>query len=81
MERTAEMAKKRPKRFKELDDLSIEEHLEHGRTGQLPETDEYQEARREALEDAGLYEELDDEPVDEDDMSPADHYKQIRGDR
>jgi hypothetical protein len=61
-----------PERFKQPADLSIDEILEHRRTGELPETDAYRQARRDALERAGL-ERDDPAPKDLAAMTPADH--------
>jgi hypothetical protein len=73
---------KTPRRFKTVEELTPDEHLDHIRSGRLPETGEYQERRREALEDAGLLDEGDDgdDPATGD-MTPAEHLRDIRRER
>ena len=66
------------RRYRAIDELTPEEHLAHLRGGRLPETDEYRERRREALEDAGLNEEGDDEDPAPEDMTPEQHLRDIR---
>jgi hypothetical protein len=66
-----------PKRFKDPGEMTVAEHAEHQRTGTVPETDEYREAVKDALDDAGL-EPTDDELKDIEDMTPDDHFKQIK---
>lgn len=43
-----------PQRYKDREDWSVEDILVHRRTGQKPVSDEYRQARRKALEAAGL---------------------------
>ncbi|MTD43428.1 hypothetical protein GKE82_03695 [Conexibacter sp. W3-3-2] len=42
-----------PQRFKPMDDWTVDEHLEHERTGRQPETDEYRAAMRQHIEEHG----------------------------
>lgn len=74
----------RPRRYKTVEELAPDEHLAHLRDGRLPETDEYRERRREALEGAGLDEagdnSDDDDPTPED-MTPDQHFRDLRRDR
>jgi hypothetical protein len=70
---------KTPRRYKTVEELTPDEHLAHIHGGRLPETEEYRERRREALDDAGLLDEGDDgdDPAAED-MTPAEHLRDIR---
>lgn len=68
-----------PERFKKQEALSVDEILEHRLTGTLPETDEYREARRQALQDAGLADEGD--PPENDATDPQSHFDRRRGNR
>jgi hypothetical protein len=77
------------RRYKERAELDVEESLaviRAQRAGEpVPkfETPEYRQARRQALEDAGLEPE-DDDSDDErslDDLSPEEHFQRMRGRR
>lgn len=61
------------RRFKDDDEMTVADWVEHGRTGQRPERDEYRQARRRALQDAGL--EPDEEPGE---RSIDEHLEAIR---
>jgi hypothetical protein len=64
-------------RYKEQSEWSAHEWFTFNRDGTRPESDEYREAKRTALEDAGL--ESDDDtatPVDE--MSVEQHLERMR---
>jgi hypothetical protein len=69
-----------PRRFKEVDELTVEEHAEHRRSGRTQfETDEYIEGRRMLLADGGY--EDPDAPKGVEDMTPADHANAKYGER
>ena len=66
-----------PERFKERDRWTVAEILRHAQTGEKPESDEYREARRVALVDAGLEpDDPTDKPVEE--WSSDDHLAEIQ---
>jgi hypothetical protein len=70
---------KPPRRYKEIEELSPGEHLERINTGrQRFETDEYVEARRKALADAG-FEDDADPGSDVESMTPAEHARRKFG--
>jgi hypothetical protein len=76
------------RRFKNRGELTLDEELAVVQAQRadkpLPrfETDEYRQARREALEDAGLDPgEEDTGPVDPAEMTPAQHFERIRKSR
>jgi hypothetical protein len=65
-------------RWKPRADWTVGEVVSHEQTGAKPETDEYKQARRDALADAGLDAEGEqgDKPLE--DMTPEDHFQRIR---
>lgn len=65
-----------PPRRKAIDDWSVEDHLRHQQTGEVPESDGYRDAVREAIEAAGL--ELPDVEPALEDMTVEDHVRRIR---
>jgi len=74
------MSDEKIERYKSLDEMTPDEHLTHMRTGVRPETAAYKNRRREALEDAGLEHDEDEDGVREDeDMTPEDHFQSMRG--
>lgn len=73
------MSRTPPERFKPRDDWSVDEILDHQRTGSQPETDEFRAYVRKTHEDAGLdppEEPASSRPVDE--LDADDHFDQIR---
>ena len=74
-ERTAPEMAEKIKRYKTLEELTPGEHLEHQRTGELPESEQWLEAKARALREAGL--EDDDGAKDLESMTPADHLRDI----
>jgi hypothetical protein len=64
------------RRHKTPDEFTAEEHLAAIRGEDPPESDEYIEKRREALEGAGL--EDDTEVTDPNQMTPQQHLKRIQ---
>lgn len=62
-----------PRRFKSVEEFTVNEHLERRRTGSVPETDAYRAYRRKVLEQAGVAESTDTAPVDTADMTPEQH--------
>jgi hypothetical protein len=61
-----------PRRFKELEELSPDEHAERRRTGRTEfETEEYIEGRQKVLAESGYADA--DAPKTIDEMTPADH--------
>jgi hypothetical protein len=71
---------KQIERFKSDEEMTAADWIEHGRTGKRPERDEYREARRKALEGAGL-EHGDPGAKTLDEMTPDDHFDHIRRNR
>jgi rRNA maturation protein Nop10 len=74
-----------PERYKQREDYTMDEEVaavQAEQRGDPPprfERDEYRQARREALEDAGLEPEDDAEkPTPLEDMTPEDHFNRIR---
>ena len=66
-----------PRRYKELDELSVDEHVRRRQDPDAKfETPEYRDARRAALEDAGLEH---DDPADKapEEMSVEEHARRI----
>jgi hypothetical protein len=79
------MSKAPPERFKKREDLTVDEQLaaiqaqKRGDPAPRFETDEYRQARREALEAAGLDPDDDaEESMALEDMTPEDHFNRIR---
>lgn len=66
-----------PERFKPREDWTPDEILEHQRTGHQPETSEYRDARREALEAAGL-EHDDPAELGEEELSTDARFARLR---
>lgn len=65
-----------PAREKPLEQWSVEDHLEHQRTGRQPDSHEYRQYRTDVLAAAGLADELDDHPPDDlEQWSVEDHLK------
>jgi hypothetical protein len=68
-----------PQRHKSDDEMTVDDWAQFQRTGKRPERDEYREARRMALENAGLEsEDAAEGPTALEDMTPEDHFKRIR---
>jgi hypothetical protein len=71
-----------PRRHKSDEEMTVGDWAAFQRTGERPERDEYRQARREALEAAGL--EPDDDakgPTALEDMTPEDHFARDDGKR
>jgi hypothetical protein len=66
-----------PERFKPLGELTVDELVEHERTGKLPETEAYIEYRNEVLRAAGLEDEVRS-PESTESMTVEDHFNEIR---
>lgn len=69
-------------RYKSDEEMTVGDLVHFQRTGERPERDEYRQARREALEAAGL--EVDDgggPPAELEDMNVDDHARRIYSDR
>ena len=66
------------RRFKRMDELTVGEILESQRTGVGIETDEYRDYRRQVLEDAGIEDEpfAAEKPLE--DLTAADHDRNMR---
>lgn len=67
-----------PERFKAAEDLSVEELLEHRRTGELPETAEYVEYVDTVHRATGIETGRPAGNRELEEMSPDDHFNQIR---
>jgi len=65
-----------PPRFKEIEDFTPAEHMEHRRSGAVPETPEFIAYRGQVLADAGIND--DSQPKALEDMSPAEHLDRIQ---
>jgi hypothetical protein len=76
--REAEKRAAIPRRHKTLDEMTPGDHLDHQRTGQRPETDEYRAYKRQVLEDAGL--DVDREDKTEDEWDVEDHLAHVHQD-
>ncbi len=68
-----------PPRWKRIEDLTVNEHLERRRTGELPESDAYKAYRAEVLERAGVEEESNPGNVAIEDLSIDGHVKRKYG--
>lgn len=70
-----------PRRHKQPEEMTPADWDQYRRTRQMPETDEYRQARREHLRAGGF--EADDDPEDKplEEMTPEDHYQRIRSNR
>ncbi len=71
------MKSKPPERYKAIENMTVEEHVERDKTGELPESAEYQEYVNEVHEKAGLEppNELSKSPAD---LTPDEHLQQIQ---
>jgi len=70
-----------PRRFKRIEELTVNEHLERRRTGQAPETDEYRAYRRAVLRRYRLSEAgVNESAAAMEQMTPADHARRKYGD-
>jgi hypothetical protein len=69
-----------PERYKPREQWSVEEIVQHRRTGKAPESDEYRAYVREVHEEAGLEPpEGAAEPKPLDELTADEHFERIRG--